>query len=50
MTIQMYGPKVGDFDPEPAVCGPGTETKVVHFQGGRNKNNISKKTNGCRKC
>ena len=32
MTILMYGPKVGDFDPEPAV----------HIQGGHNKNKISK--------
>ena len=23
-------------------CGPGIETKAVHIQGGRNKNNISK--------
>ena len=35
---------VGDFDPE--QCGPATETKAGHIQGGHNNNNISK-NKGC---
>ena len=39
MSIEMYGPIVEDFDPEPAVRAR-HQTKAVHIQGGHNKNNI----------